>query len=191
MQLPVKTWIRNLPLRLGGLGLLVLLTLFQSGCKKDPIPEYPALQEFGFRVLHQDSSGVSEMFGTADGNGLVAGYHADSIVLWSNSMQVLPLGRQWDATANRWYFGLLEYDYTDGQYGGRDTVEREQRIFLQFNSTDVDTLQLFYKFKVNPNPGPDQGDGRSWYLKDYSKIYLNGHLLATDTAWYSDFEVLK
>lgn len=173
------------------LGLLLAM-VFHSGCKeKPPVDQYPETLSFSFRVLHQDTSGLQQMFPFLDGHGLVSGYDVDSVILLSNSQEVLFFYRQWSGRSKDWRFDGQDYDYKDGIYGGRDTIELQQRMFICFGASQVDTLDIFYKYKVNPNPVSNGEDPAMVYIIDYSKFYFNGNLVMTDSGPWSYFEIVK
>lgn len=166
--------------------LISMMAAVLLGCSRDQCEddsdEYPALPpSASLRFITMDSTG-DWVYLFPDGavkEGIVQGYHVDSIFLYnSNSLQLIAYRER--AMDLGWYFPKVYYTYRRMVWP--DTVEHNEVMILHMNSTEVDTLEAVFRYK------PESVTCQSMVF-DYVKFYLNAQLLDSTTELYPKLKI--
>lgn len=157
------------------LTLLIPLALVVGACsdrteRPEVYPELPPTLVFRF----VDGSSSRNLFLDESGFSADSTTHVDSVKVFDESgnlVNFLEPHYSFSSSGSNalpgWYFTELHFNYLNGSYSYSKT-EITRNYLVHLNSTDIDSLDIKYRFTSGEN-----GE----FLAEYVKVYYNGQYI--------------
>ncbi len=150
-------------------GLIILLS---SSCQKEEVLDenayYRLDPDMTIRFFMEDSlGGLLPFFRGYTGDGVLVGYHVDSVVVYNELQQEVSKYREYDQ--ENWYFPSIYYA-NNYSWGIQDTFENVRNFYIRMGGNLIDSLQVRFKFAYESN-----SDEKFWL--DYAQFYYNSQFV--------------
>lgn len=137
------------------------------------------------KFLYADTSTWSPLFPSYDGQGAKTPYDVDSVRLFTNSGEELGISKYYNLEEKNWRFGLSDFDFVNGVYGGRDTAFRKQRLLLELEPGKLDTLDIRYKMGFQLN----EICGKVMPYLGMTEFFINGRFISSSAIGSPNLEI--